>query len=632
MRLFVRTCLTAALGAAIISSAAPAWAQARLGSTFYPRPADGATHRFPSVAFDTTNNAYLVVWGVIPIGARFVSANGVPLGTPVQVNTSGADRQAAAVRVACGGEVNACLVAWIEENPSAVMGRLIRYSGGNVQFLTAPFVVNQNGAAKLTSSAPAVAYSSAGEFLVAWTEYGNSPDIKGQRVNVSGSRVGGEIPIAVSSLWEGFPSLTYNSAQNEYLVAYYFEAGSSNVGAQRVQPGTGGLIGGRNTLYGSVFDQYPEIAYNSVRNQFLAITWGFGGCGTCWMLHGQLADGSTQPIGGSLSLAAGGGGDGVGLAYNPFTNSYFAVYQSQMNDEVWGVPISSSGAPGSQFQVTVSGTSGSVQPRVAANPSSSTWLAAASNHYASIMGQMLSATGGGGSAPPPAPSSGCTSPQPASDWSCDSATGNWLPPGTSGTSGGGGGTSACPSTQPGSGWTCDASTGNWLPPGSTGSTGGTPSSSACTTAQPGSDWTCDAATGNWLPPGSTGSTGGTPSTSACTTVQPGSNWTCDSATGNWLPPGTSGGGTTTSACTTPQPGSDWTCDSATGNWLPGGTSTGGTSACSSIQPGSNWTCDASSGNWLPPTMTFSSTASCTTTQPASNWTCDAATGNWLPPR
>ena len=237
----------------------------RVGSTFYPKPSDGGTRRYPSVAYDGANDAYLVTWGLGQLGARFVSTGGTPLGQPVTVNTT----TGGPVRAACGADINTCLIAWIQE-PTTMMGRLVRYSSGSVELVSAPFVINQNGKSKLTSSPVGIAYSSAAnEFLVAWTEYSPGPNVVAQRVSSGGSKAGGEIAVAMSSLWEGFPSLAYNSSQNEYMVVYYFETGSgtNNVGAQRVQPGSGSLIGGRNTVASSTFDQYPEVAYNTSTNQ-----------------------------------------------------------------------------------------------------------------------------------------------------------------------------------------------------------------------------------------------------------------------------------------------------------------------------------------------------------------------------
>ena len=534
--------------AMLLATCGGALAQTRVGGTVLVEPFDGATRLHPSAAYDSTNNAYLVTWGIAtpaartapPIGARFVSADGVPLGGSVAVNTTGVSPQVDAPRAACGP--GACLVAWTEE-PAGVMGRLVRYNNGNVEFLGDQFVINQNGRIKLPQAYPAVAYSPvANEFLVSWSELASGsalPEVKGQRVTGGGVLDGPEIPIGTSSYWEGFPSLTYNSALNEYVVVYYLETSNSgNVAMQRVQPGTGALIGGRNTIYGSWFDQYPEIAYNSQRNQYLMITWGVVGAN--WMLHGRLADVNAEPASSLLSLAFGGGGPGLGLAYSPVTNSYLCVYQSQTNDEVWGVMVSADGLPGIQFQVTVSGTKLAAEPKTAASSASGRWFSVASERYLQIMGQLIEYDPNSPLQPPPP--AACTTAQPGPDWTC--VNGNWLPPGTAPPG------SSCPTAQPGPDWICV--NGNWVPPSTP-----PPGTSSCPTAQPGPDWTC--VNGNWLPPGAP-----PPGTSSCPTVQPGPNWTC--VNGNWLPPSASSGGT--ASCTTPQPGTGWTC--VNGNWLPPG--------------------------------------------------------------
>ena len=578
---------------------------ARVGGTFFPKPPDGGTRRFSGVAFDGANNAYLVVWGLGQVGARFVSASGAPLGSPVALNTI----TGGAARVACGDAINACLVTWIQE-PLTIMGRLVRYNGGAVQFVTNPFVVSQSANSKLSSSAPGVAYSSAAnEFLVGWTEFSPTTNIKGQRVSAGGALVGGEIVIAATSLWEGLPSLTYNSVQDEYLIVYYFESstGVNNVGAQRVKPGTGALINGRNTLATSSFDQYPEVAYNSSTNQYLAITWGYSG--NAWMLRGRLADGNAASVGStSLPLAVNGGGDGIGLAYNPVSNTFLAVYLSQTNDEIWGTEITSNGVATTQFQVTVSGTTLATQPRAAGSSTSGRWLTVASEGFKQVMGQLVTNVAGspttgcttaspgtgwtcvnGTWVAPPPPTSSCTTVQPASNWTC--VNGNWLPPTTTPPPTG------CTTPSPGTGWTCV--NGGWLPPTSTGS---------CTTVKPGPTWTC--VNGNWLPP--------TTTPTGCTTPSPGTGWTC--VNGGWLPPTSTP--PSTSSCTTVKPASDWVC--VNGNWLPPGMAPPTTSSCTTVSPGPGWTCV--SGNWLPPTT---STSSCTTVKPGTNWTC--VNGNWLPP-
>lgn len=385
---------TAVLAAGLLLGAAmPAGAQvARVGSTQFPQPLEGV-RRFPAVAYDSVNNAYLVAWGLSTVGARFVSADGAPLSARQTVSTVGGG----ATRVACGGGV--CLIAWVQE-PTSIMGRLVRYQGGVVQLLTAPFFISSNGQPKLSSAAPAVAYASegAGEFLVAWTEFAPGIRIAGQRVSVAGARVGAELPIATAAAYQGFPSLAYSTAAHEYVVAYHSEnaAGLNIVVARRIKPHTGVILG-TSSLQSGVFEQYPEIAYNSRNDQFLAITW-HGGGGS--LVHGQLANGDAEPIGSVLTLATRSGGDGIGLAYNPTSNTYLAVFLDMgANYEIWGANISASGVPSSRFQVTSSGASEaefSTQPQAAGSTTAARWLTAASFGYKAVMSQLVQHGGGGG--------------------------------------------------------------------------------------------------------------------------------------------------------------------------------------------------------------------------------------------
>ena len=182
------------------------------------------------------------------------------------------------------------------------------------------------------------------------------------RVSPNGTVVGSQIAVAGTTFWEGLPTMTYNSQADEYVVGYYFEAGTgaTSLGTQRVKPGTGALIGGRSTIYSTKSDIYPELAYNSQTNQFMAISWA---ATSPWMLHGWMANGSLQPLTASpKSLATQGGGDGMGLAYNSLSNTFLAVYLSQKNAEIWGVEIAANGAPGNQTQLSISGSTLATQP------------------------------------------------------------------------------------------------------------------------------------------------------------------------------------------------------------------------------------------------------------------------------
>jgi glucose/arabinose dehydrogenase len=126
---------------------------------------------------------------------------------------------------------------------------------------------------------------------------------------------------------------------------------------------------------------------------------------------------------------------------------------------------------------------------------------------------------GGTPTPPPPPgptppSTGCASPQPASDWVC--VNGGWLPPNHPLAAGGGSTPPPTPPPTPPSGpSTCTTPdpfaaigggvcvNGGWLPAnhplaGGAGSGSGT-GTPACTTPMPASDWVC--VNGGWRPPG-----------------------------------------------------------------------------------------------------------------------------------
>ncbi len=281
----ISACAVATVLLTGLTAPGSAFAQAsRMGGNIEVIP-PSSNSRFPAVAYDSASDSYLVVSGIVKVSARFISAAGVPLGPDDSLNPAGAG----APGVACSVAAGACLVAWVQE-PSTIMGRLIRNTAGEVDPVTAAFPINAVGL-KGNASAPGVAASASGEFLVAW-QTAPGADILAQRVTPAGSLAGPTIVVAQTAGHdEMLPTLAYNSAQDEYMVGYYFEPPSktNSVILQRVKPGTGALLT-RSTLYSSVFAQYPEIAYNSTDNQFLAITWGG------LVITGGLADGNGEPL------------------------------------------------------------------------------------------------------------------------------------------------------------------------------------------------------------------------------------------------------------------------------------------------------------------------------------------------
>jgi hypothetical protein len=376
---------------ALLGSFTPVLGQAsRVGETQFPMQ---GFVRFPTVAYEETNDVYLVGYGLGSASLRFVSAAGTPLGAPAQANTSGL--QVLGTRVVCAPAPLPCLFVWMEE-PDRIVGRLVKYgTGGTVSFVAAPFEIYRGGM-KFSGSAPAVAYSSAsgGEFLVVWTDWPLT--LNARRVSVAGAPVGAVIPIGSASRLNYDPAATYNSATNEYVVVYEAEGSWSEITAQRIKPGTGALLGSA-ALYSGTSENYPQIAYNPESNEYLVSSWD----GTFpWFVHGRRVRPDLTPVSGVLTLATQAGGQGLGLAYNTNTNTYLGVHQHPLTDQIFGMTISSAGVPSSQFLV-MTVTAQTPEPQAAASTRTGRWLSVASAGFKAAATQLMQGSEGA-SAPPPA--------------------------------------------------------------------------------------------------------------------------------------------------------------------------------------------------------------------------------------
>jgi PKD repeat protein len=354
--------------------------------------------RFPEISYAAAANAYLVAWqrsNVVPY-ALFVAADGTLLGTPTALSS----KAALSVGVACGiqGGSDICLVAWLEEkavtDPPVVRGRLLRYNGGAISFITDPFVINQNGNGKQGEFEPAVAYSpTSNEFLVAWVDDsgGLTAGIRAQRVSGDGTLAGSAIDVAVTSAWEGQSVVTWNSAQNEFLVAYMYETTVINIAAQRIAAGTGSLVGSRNTVLSTTTDASPEIAYNSTTNQYLLMTYS-----SQWVINALLLDTYGVPLAATpTTVASSSGGPNMGLAYNSTANMYFAVFQHHDDVDEFGTGITAAGvATGAKFQITdPSSTRQAVEMSVASSTIAGRWLTVESD-LLFIKGQLIDSGSG----------------------------------------------------------------------------------------------------------------------------------------------------------------------------------------------------------------------------------------------
>jgi hypothetical protein len=343
--------------------------------------------RWPDVEYDSNNQVYLATRGYngSVLGA-FLRPDGTPF-TGAFVITQATNVTTS--RVCFAAEANIFLVTW-EQEPNFIKGRLLRFAAGFPQFLSDIFVINDRGF-KSTEAAPSCAYSpDADRFLVTWAVFGASQDIGGQFVSLGGNLIGAEIPIANSAAWESLPSVAYNTAQREFLVVYTAETTGQVATGARVQASTGNVLATTPIYANMGINSYPEVAYNSVNDEYFIVTWYFTTSGDVW---GHRVSSLGIPIGDKIPVEANPwfeGGDGIGLAYNPATNSYFVASQGP-SGEVIGAEVNGAGGAGTEFRVTVlnDGHSEVYQPQVAANPHRSQFLVVANVDFSRLAAQVI---------------------------------------------------------------------------------------------------------------------------------------------------------------------------------------------------------------------------------------------------
>ena len=156
-------------------------AGAAVGGLFVITPEFPESGRAAGVAFDPTNDRYLVVYAVFQannVKGQFVGADGALIGEPFEITSDLATRVDPAVAYSAMDE--AYLVVFRDEN--LIRGELVLASGEAV----GPHLVIADSP---SNDDPAIAYNSqTGEFLVVWTDDRNlgagEQDIFGQIVDI----------------------------------------------------------------------------------------------------------------------------------------------------------------------------------------------------------------------------------------------------------------------------------------------------------------------------------------------------------------------------------------------------------------------------------------------------------------
>jgi hypothetical protein len=300
----------------------------------------------PDVAYNSTNNEYLVVWSGDDDTGSFVdneteifvqrinASTGAEIGTDTRISDMGttdgnANFDGSNPAVAYSSTDNAYLVVWegdddtspLVDNEKEIFGQRIDNTGtetGSNDFRISD--MGTNGSSVYQVLGAELAWNSTdNQYLVVWQAFDNTGslaigefEIFGQRIDNSGSEVGdNDFRVSDMGATDGSasfgafaPAVTYNSTDNEFLVIWEGDDDTSP------------LVNGENEIFGQrINNSGVEIGINDFR----------------------ISDMGTD---GSTSYAA-----GEGLAtYSTTTKEYFVVWEGDDNSgttvdgesEIWG--------------------------------------------------------------------------------------------------------------------------------------------------------------------------------------------------------------------------------------------------------------------------------------------------------
>jgi len=367
----------------------------------------------PAVAYNSTNNEYLVVWsgdddsGALIndefeiYGQRVDAASGAEIGVDFRISDMGAadgntNFNAIEPDLAYNSTDNEYLVVWqgdddtapLVDNEVEIFGQRIDAETGAE--LGGDFRISNQGPDGDTmyiATIPAVAFNSTDQqYLVVWSGDDNSGalinnefEIYGQRIEaLTGALIGGDFRISQVGPADGAaffnggnPDVAYNSNDNEFLVIWRADDGSGSmvegefeVFGQRLNGATGAELGsdfrisdmGPDGVTAFEAREIPQVEYNSIDNQYLVVWWGDDEAPTIdneFEIYGQIIEGgSGSEIGGDFRISDAGPDVSVSfstfdpaLAYNN-TNNRFLIVWSGDDDavatlannefEIWG--------------------------------------------------------------------------------------------------------------------------------------------------------------------------------------------------------------------------------------------------------------------------------------------------------
>jgi len=236
---------------------------------------EAAADEAPALAFDSRNDRHLLVFVRRDIGltaqvyGQLRQCDGSAVGSAFVLSEGNAEKRAPAV--AYDDAEGRFLVVW-EEGPAGaanLFGRLVRADGSPLDPIMT--ISNADGDQR---NPKAVYDSTSGRFLVVWGDNRgvNGYDIYGQLVRADGTPYGSNFPISESTNDQRNPSVAYDSASRQFLVAWSDNrSGWSFDIYGRFLDAEGTPIGSAFIISDATGDQgNPVAVFDGVNRRFLA--------------------------------------------------------------------------------------------------------------------------------------------------------------------------------------------------------------------------------------------------------------------------------------------------------------------------------------------------------------------------
>jgi len=278
-----------------VSLVVPARA-ALLGNNF---TLSGPGCRFPDVAFGSVSGKYLVVWpdyNMSRIYGRFVADTGAPGAAVFPLSDAGFGALYPAI--AFNATNNEFLVTWDDAGGrgGVIYGQRVRGSDGALMGTNFAIGTLYGGIRS------AVAWSPVNNvyLVVYWGNSGGAIDIFGQRVSGSGALLGGNFNISNDAIFSGYPAVAWG-ASNQFLVTWDNDDG--NIHGRRIDPATGALLGTPIIVTTGGAKDRSCIAYDSVNARWLVQFNNAANAGFSYDQYGQLVNLDGTLSGGPLPLA-----------------------------------------------------------------------------------------------------------------------------------------------------------------------------------------------------------------------------------------------------------------------------------------------------------------------------------------